>query len=102
MVLQCSIYDFNFRTLTEEPELCAARNLKTKDHLFPSNHPYNVKRDQNNDHAYCDVFRSKEMKDMASGSGRMTTPGPHTYVIRFALRFYLWYYAHASEKECAG
>lgn len=96
-----SIYHMDFRNLVEENELGVREDLSGKVNIFLTDPPYNVPRDQKDDHARCDVFSSKDMKDVVKVLRDVMKSGAHGHVLCSDLRLDLWYNALYLEEGTA-
>lgn len=65
MALLCSIHDLDFRSMVEKHNFGLREDLSEKVEFYLAYSPYNVRRDQYNDHAEYDVLDSDDMKDIA-------------------------------------
>lgn len=64
MASVCSIYELLLKTLAEEHKLCPVEDMSDKGSLVLVELLYDVRRDQNDEHADYDVFVLSDKRDM--------------------------------------
>lgn len=85
MAPMCSIDDEDCRDLAEEHGFGVGEEVSRKVYFVLGDPPYNLRRDQADDHVEYDVFGSVDMKYMAKFLAEAMKPAAHEHVLCSAL-----------------
>lgn len=81
--------------MAKEPSLSKIEQQSQKVDLFLCDPPYDLQRDQNDDHIYNIEFASNYVKDMAKMLEYVMKPGANTNIFFSTLQHAFWYKALA-------
>lgn len=91
IALTFSISDVEFRNLAEMHKLCAGDDRTKKVVPVLAGPPYNIGRNEYDDHADYDVLGSNDFKDLAKVPKDVIRPEGYAQVLCYALQFSLCY-----------